>query len=1507
MNSLWDSIPSSSPCPSKSSTPSLSMTPALIFSTPNSHPGRDSSPTAATPLTGMALSKGIKRRAHFDERLANKKQVLGGVIGLGHAKSGSSVTIPSLAMSPLRSPIQLRKVPITRSPVQTSSFHGWRVTSQMVSLSSPPSSPVSSKHQDSETDVDVVGNSDIDSDVDVVGISESDSELDGSGYTSSRSVAHSTAVGNQQSNSRTMAGHTVDEYSDEYVDVVGLSDESMSGPSTSTEDQGTNQCRSSSGYNRELSSSHFNTYDQDSESLLDVLDLISDSDEDITDALSRPLHQYAPALEFEKELDVIDLTSSGDESAGLTETKRASTTIHDHPADTSRIQLSVLQLCLETWGIGRDWSASTDANPIWDVLNSPLMAEHTMDYVSAYLVHSKAQTQHHGFRGHCLVPASLSGALLQTENICQGVENWITKTGPNAMTQLLLQRHMVWSSSEPPQVVLLPIIDHLQAHCYLWFGKVCRQPSSGIFNLDLHLLDSLSPPSSETVAARLASCTSILRFLLPQINGEISGQHMAIPGYRQAPGTTDCGYFVCQAISAIVYSHRSSLWHLSPVSHVKQRVLSILQLCQSGSLDQLVRGNPISSPIILHLPPQVASPPWLSKSEVTLELKNRSKPVVWVPPVVQRSLSEPPGDADRYVGRGSWEEVFGPRVDVQFEQVSGEAFRGYLEAVAKGKYSPPSGLLANSGGQMPQSLMRGLLLEGEAETLSWVPDAPLSGCSDEEGLLNLDGGAGLRRFLQGLSHLRDGRERSLAILTGEHRNQHLHLNWSKETVDIEEEWLTAGLDVDSLSLTAEQPQFTSGVVLYAYPPRSGTLTTDNGLSVYVDNKAKKLSHSESGFFYHQNKYLRHMLFLLVPNLTFGHVGSHNQFRINVFFPRYQKGQNNAKQYITMMNEQDFTQWYDEVVWQAICRVELLCPEQYRHAATGLRQLLPRSYQNAKLHATQGGFEAKGYKILPELFNLVLQYARQIIDRSARLYKFRGFFLHIWGTNLKAVGHEVFRSDGNALLHVLKSFPIVDWSLQNPRDIAVDIGLEINLRHERLPTDVDGLTLLWKLGPLKALARHGWRKTHVDAYMHSHVVGGVSAAPRSALSFQLYYVHAYMKDKVLTYRHRDSSIGTGFSAEDALLNTQRYVREMETLHQVLKSSPGSFGVRIEWRCGVWAANQILSLGPDVWVQRFQQAEAIIAHRTSDIVKLKLAMVDSYRWFFTRLQELQATQRWTEPVILMSSVLTYLTQGLVKRPDEMSPSRFMFKNLGIMHRVRRFGFASVPKDRLSDDCLGMASALSFEEFTILKYAARKNPAGARIKTSRLAVIPGAPAEDRSAQTTVRHPRPLSSVAGDADFTWVLPLVNQTLATWIWGRLNEGDKRREAVASHYHGPLVLSRWRRCVDIGVQYEVRPSTTGFQKAQAAFTPPNWVLLGRGKVWQTLQTIFLNNVLDHISSISEEHQPAYSQRVRSAINAALQTWEFLPCLQKDKVWSYAGTGRTKSYKVYRNPSFSCQS
>lgn len=119
----------------------------------------------------------------------------------------------------------------------------------------------------------------------------------------------------------------------------------------------------------------------------------------------------------------------------------------------------------------------------------------------------------------------------------------------------------------------------------------------------------------------------------------------------------------------------------------------------------------------------------------------------------------------------------------------------------------------------------------------------------------------------------------------------------------------------------------------------------------------------------------------------------------------------------------------------------------------------------------------------------------------------------------------------------------------------------------------------------------------------------------------------------------------------------------------------------------------------------------------MVKMKSIMLHSYKWFFSQIQRLTSEDRKSLPVALLACVLTYLIQGLVKIPGEMSSHRKMVKDLEIISRARRFGIASIPMDRLGPDLVRISGTITVRKYPILRYIARKNPAGARMKHTDL----------------------------------------------------------------------------------------------------------------------------------------------------------------------------------------------
>ncbi|QRW17505.1 capsular polysaccharide export protein [Rhizoctonia solani] len=799
-------------------------------------------------------------------------------------------------------------------------------------------------------------------------------------------------------------------------------------------------------------------------------------------------------------------------------------------------------------------------------------------------------------------------------------------------------------------------------------------------------------------------------------------------------------------------NHERALDDLIGITEIKGRVFQILQDCKDGALQNLSDGYIPHSSIVLHKLSTIAPPPWLGTLDQTANNHsdpNSKKKQTWNP-----SEDIPPEGLS-----GGWNKVFGEQMERSFATVDPERFSGFLDGVENASYQIPQGMLYGVGGQLPQSLMKALLLEDDnTEEVSWLPGDHVQLDSDSDSLEEPNNSLAVPRFLKSLPYLGSEDDQNKALLTGCHKRRPLRLNWARDPLPIEPESLTAGLTVDSLSLTVKSPQFTSNISLHVCPPRGSTLTTDIGLLVLINGKVTKLSH--------------------IPNFTWGHVGSANPFRINVFFPNYEKGKNAGSRYITMLNAQDCSLWYTEVVRQAIMQAEM-----------------------------------------------------------------RG---------LKSLGHQIPNERGSALLCIFKEYPFVDWSLQNPQDIVVDIGLEINIKQEELSLDTNDLTLLWKLSVLKQLIWPAWRKGHVNSYMHSRVVAGLSAAPRSLISHSFYYSHAYMKDKVVTYHHCDSSIGIGFSPKDGLNNTDQYNNEIAKLTKGWTQSTGCYGVQLEWRCGIWASEQILRLDPSLWVQRFLMKGAILAFKTHHVVQLKVTFLRAYDYFFCRVQVLPAPQRRSEEVLLLAAVLHYLMHGLVKRPDEMSSSRYMAKGLGILSRAMSYGFAS------------------FTEYKILQYSARHTPAGARLKptlslskTDQFIIRALENMQQKNAAkrvmrtgkkliqksnnpTTPSNSAPCQLTTETEDFVFFDHLINEDLSGWLWSKFPIQDQTEVPNLRSFEGPFQLKLWKNSVGPGVKCKSRISWAGFQNVISQLFPDDWVMKDRGQMWDSYQAVVLDPIIKRL-------------------------------------------------------------
>jgi hypothetical protein len=281
---------------------------------------------------------------------------------------------------------------------------------------------------------------------------------------------------------------------------------------------------------------------------------------------------------------------------------------------------------------------------------------------------------------------------------------------------------------------------------------------------------------------------------------------------------------------------------------------------------------------------------------------------------------------------------------------------------------------------------------------------------------------------------------------------------------------------------------------------------------------------------------------------------------------------------------------------AIRRVTDRAPENLRLACLQACSELPPSYRHAEARAmgSAGVRNFTGNKLIPEIVNMMIPEMRHIVNSNPALVRYRGYFYHIVGINLKSVGQSlVGRANGNPLLHVFREYPIVAWHRANPQDIFVDVAFEILVDPNRLPGALHHTTLVWDQQVMKRLARPGWRVPREDAYVHSHEVGGIRAQARTRVRQSgMVAFQCYQKDYKQTYVHGDRSIGTGFAPTDAVGKTERYVTEMNRL-QMAWGHEASHGVRAEWRCGAFAATILLKQDPTDWLHRLYEEGAIVS--------------------------------------------------------------------------------------------------------------------------------------------------------------------------------------------------------------------------------------------------------------------------------------------------------------------------
>ncbi|KAG8762685.1 hypothetical protein FRC11_008068 [Ceratobasidium sp. 423] len=161
-----------------------------------------------------------------------------------------------------------------------------------------------------------------------------------------------------------------------------------------------------------------------------------------------------------------------------------------------------------------------------------------------------------------------------------------------------MQPDFPWLSSTPPGRMLIPIVDHAAKHYYMYhvvFGELDNNPPAYFY-----YIDSLGRAPTEEVELKRDSFTlELVKRMLPFCQevqewewDTVEWRQGCPPNFRQAPGSLDCGLFVCQALSALTFDHCFALENTLPVADVRSRLVWLMAQLGSGHVQLGSRSSP---------------------------------------------------------------------------------------------------------------------------------------------------------------------------------------------------------------------------------------------------------------------------------------------------------------------------------------------------------------------------------------------------------------------------------------------------------------------------------------------------------------------------------------------------------------------------------------------------------------------------------------------------------------------------------------------------------------------------------------------------------------------------------------------------------------------------------------------------------------------------------------------------------------------------------------------------
>ncbi|KEP49666.1 hypothetical protein V565_095720, partial [Rhizoctonia solani 123E] len=467
----------------------------------------------------------------------------------------------------------------------------------------------------------------------------------------------------------------------------------------------------------------------------------------------------------------------------------------------------------------------------------------------------------------------------------------------------------------------------------------------------------------------------------------------------------------------------------------------------------------------------------------------------------------------------------------------------FFQELAQSNSSHPEGILVGTTGRSLPDLEKAVFLGRYSSFKKKFPDS----------LLQVPEALSLEQYVQLVQEL-GGPESEAArelLLLGKHNGQRITVDWLKDAIYPKPEQMFASYDLDSVSRSShEAPKLLKAGTYYPRPDRRFGLTTGNEL--YINLEGKKIGMHTC------------------PNFCIMSLGDNNQFRLLVFLPGCRNRVDRL--WRNMARESEMQDWYHTFL-TALRILSTQVPLSWQHAVEKTIEALPTTYRMASEQQNKGGglYSSTGYRVEPFILNSVFRIMRTIIDTTPQLAKYRGYFFHLVGMNLKLATMNIHgQMDDNPLQHALSPFDFTDWFAGNPHDLVADIGWTANIDRNAMPVDLQTTTMLFRTDPFAELAAAAYKKGQIDHYCSSHVVGGWRSTPLAS----------------------GQSIGWNWTVKQALRigNKDKFTNQMSGFLNVVKDAD-SYGVRFEVRVPAWGANQVMKMNARDILDRLTAAETI----------------------------------------------------------------------------------------------------------------------------------------------------------------------------------------------------------------------------------------------------------------------------------------------------------------------------